>query len=231
MKKYIFISLVALFALVACTKEHASNQKITYYPVVTLEGDDPYCMPVGSKYEDPGFSAVMAGKDVTDQVVVTSNVDASKIGTYAVSYYLVNEDGFSSTKNRQVIVYNPDVKGDISGAYKVQSGSYRLYWSSGAKTGFADFDVDVDYICPGMFKISDLMGGYYDQRAGYGPSYAMSAVLALNADNTLTAFDAYVPGWGDSYDVFEASCDPEAGTISIYLEYAKSMEFHITLAK
>ena len=231
MKKYILISIVALSALVACTKEHATNQKITYYPVVTLEGDDPFCIPIGKQYEDPGFSAIMAGKDVTDQVEVTSSVNSAKPGIYAVSYYLVNEDGFSSTKNRQVIVYDPSIKTDISGSYTVQPGSYRLYWSTGNTTAFDGFGVKISEVCPGMFKISDLLGGYYDQGTGYGSSYAMSAYISPKSDNSLEAFNALVPGWGDSYDVFEGSYDPETGNISIYLEYAGSMEFHITLAK
>lgn len=56
---------------------------------------------------------------------------------------------------------------------------------------------------PGIFKVSDFFGGYYDQRAGYGSSYAMGGYFQLLADNSLVQLSSYVPGWGDSADYCE----------------------------
>ena len=82
----------------------------------------------------------------------------------------------------------------------------------------------------GIFYISDLMGGYYDQRAGYGSKYAMNGYIQLTNDNELFVLSGYVPGWGDSYDDFyDGSYDPDAQTLTYELEYAGSMQFHIIL--
>ncbi|MCS2955955.1 DUF5012 domain-containing protein [Bacteroides thetaiotaomicron] len=35
----------------------------------------------------------------------------------------------------------------------------------------------------------DFLGGWYDQRAGYGPDYAMVGKFELNDDNTITPLE------------------------------------------
>ena len=83
---------------------------------------------------------------------------------------------------------------------------------------------------PGIFKVSDFFGGYYDQRAGYGSSYAMGGYFQLLADNSLVQLSSYVPGWGDSTDYCEdAVYDAASGTISFRVGYAGVMEFTIIL--
>ena len=78
--------------------------------------------------------------------------------------------------------------------------------------------------------MSDMMGGYYDVRAGYGPRYAMTGYIQLTADNEVLALSGIVPGWGDSYDVFyDGSYDPETQTVTYDLDYGGSMQFHIIL--
>ena len=78
--------------------------------------------------------------------------------------------------------------------------------------------------------IRDMMGGYYDVRAGYGPRYAMSGYIQLTGDNEIFALSGIVPGWGDSYDEFyNGSYDPETGTVTYDMDYAGSMQFHIIL--
>ena len=75
------------------------------------------------------------------------------------------------------------------------------------------------------------MGGYYDQRAGYGSDYAMTGYFALNNDNTITALTADVAGWGDSADEINAAYNEATGEIDLEVAYAGSMIFYITLTK
>ncbi len=60
-------------------------------------------------------------EDVTASVIVNSNVDASKIGLYSVSYSAANADGFSSSAKRTVIVYDPAITTNASGSYTVDA--------------------------------------------------------------------------------------------------------------
>ena len=83
---------------------------------------------------------------------------------------------------------------------------------------------------PGIFYVSDMMGGYYDQKAGYGSSYAMTGYFQLLADNSLVLLSSSVEGWGDSATGFkDGKYDPATGEISYVVNYATSMDFVITL--
>ena len=118
-----------------------------------------------------------------------------------------------------VAVCDPTVTTDISGIYTVQTGSYRYWFSSGATVPFADLTVTIRKAASGIFYISDLMGGYYDQRAGYGSKYAMNGYIQLTNENELFVLSGYVPGWGDSYDDFyDGSYDPDAQTLTVAAE-------------
>lgn len=72
---------------------------------------------------------------------------------------------------------------------------------------------------PGIFYVSDMMGGYYDQKAGYGSSYAMTGYFQLLADNSLVLLSSSVEGWGDSATGFkDGKYDPATGEISLRSE-------------
>ena len=73
----------------------------------------------------------------------------------------------------------------------------------------------------GDFYISDFLGGWYDQRAGYGPDYAMVGKSELNDDNSITPLESYVAGWGDSMDqMTNTLLDPATGTLKWTVAYA-----------
>ena len=99
---------------------------MTYYVNFEMNGDDPMLVSVGSSFADPGVVAKEGEEDVTASVIVNSNVDASKIGLYSVSYSAANADGFSSSAKRTVIVYDPAITTNASGSYTVDASvSYR----------------------------------------------------------------------------------------------------------
>jgi len=73
-------------------------------PVIKLNGDLTITMPVGTEFEDPGYTATDDyDGDVTDKVVRSGNVDYSKAGEYKITYSVSDEKGNSSTVTRTLI--------------------------------------------------------------------------------------------------------------------------------
>ena len=131
-------------------------------------------------------------------------------------------------RQREVAVCDPSITTDIEGKYKVQSGSYRDYNS--AQEEFAKYSVTIEKAAPGLFYISDLLGGYYDQGRGYGSQYAMTGYIQLLSDNTIKLLSSHVDGFGDSLDSMEnGKYNPETGEISFDVAYAGQMTFHVVL--
>ncbi|WP_296637773.1 immunoglobulin-like domain-containing protein [Polaribacter sp.] len=70
------------------------NFSDTMVPVITLVGDNPMTIEVGSTFTDPGATALDAGDDdLTSSIVVTGSVDTSTIGTYTVTYNVSDANG------------------------------------------------------------------------------------------------------------------------------------------
>lgn len=227
--------LCAAFMLASCSDSAEEGLvKVTHYATFEVKGLDENgvtLVPVGSVYEDAGCVCMEGTEDITSKVKVYSNVDANVMGVYQVFYSAENVDGFESHATRTVVVYDPSAtERNIGGTYTVASGSYRDY-GPGTKTPFDGYEVELSYIAPGLYYISDYMGGYYDQRAGYGSDYAMHGYLALNNDNTIDYVTADVDGWGDSADDVRASYDEATGEIKLEVDYAGAMTFYITLTK
>ncbi|MCQ2226888.1 MAG: DUF5012 domain-containing protein [Bacteroidales bacterium] len=225
--KSLFALAFAAVAFVGCDKETEGVTGITYYPVLNIEGEQTMVVDKGSSFVDPGYSAVLEGEDVTSQVTVSSNVDTNKSGVYNVSYKVTNADGFTSTVNRKVIVLDPE--NDIEGIYTVAEDSYRDM--DGTITEYGGYEILVIDEEDGSYKFSDLIGGYYDQRAGYGSAYAMEAYIGIEDDNSVTAYDTYVAGWDDSADDVRGSYDASKKSFTLEVDYAGQMTFYITLTK
>ncbi len=221
--------LTSIISLVSCGSDELTDSRITQYVTITLKGGQIYTLPVGTTYQDPGFSATQGTTDVTSSVKVDGTADGSKVGYYPVTYSATNPDGFSSSVTRMVFVYNPKITTDLSGSYKIQSGSYRDY--QGTVTKFSGQVVTLSQVASGVFSISDWLGGYYDQLKGYGSSYAMPGYMGLGADNTFSGLYGHVSAWGDSYDSVSGSYDPATGTVTLDVAYAGKMTFHLILNK
>lgn len=219
--------LVASLGLTSCGDDEYTDTKVTNYVSFDLTKGENYAIPVGTAYQEPGFKATEGTEDVSAKVSVDGTVDKDKVGYYPISYSAVNKEGYSSSVTRNVFVYDPTITTDISGEYTTQPGTQRDY--SGNITAFSGQKVKLEQMAPGIFSITDYMGGYYDQRAGYGASYAMHGYVALNADNTLTALYGHVDGWGDSYDSFSGSYDPATKTVKLSVGYAGVMTFNLIL--
>ena len=74
-------------------------------PVITLNGSEETTAFTNSVYDDAGARAIdnLEG-DITNKIVVSNNVDTSKVGTYTVTYTVSDVFGNTSTKSRTVNV-------------------------------------------------------------------------------------------------------------------------------
>jgi uncharacterized lipoprotein YehR (DUF1307 family) len=229
MKKNILYTM--LFALVALVMTSCGDKKseglsrITYYPSIQLKGDSYLVWEKGVAYEEPGYVSELNGEDVTSQVTVSGAVDVNKSGIYTLTYTTVkNSDGFDASASRTVVVL--DSSSAIEGFYMNQATSNRNGTDYGKN--FQGLVIDNG---DGTISVDDLLGGWYCQRAGYGTKYAMSGVLGVAEDGTLTLIDSYVPGWGDGLDSFEGKFDAATSTINFVCVYAGSLTFTETWVK
>lgn len=229
MKKIIYFAIGAVVAMTlaaSCTKESEGLTRITYYPVLELEGETTMLVDKGSNFAEPGYTATLNGEDVSADVKVESNVNTSKSGIYSVVYSIVNADGFSSVAKRTVIVF--DFEDPVEGIYTVDPSSYRLY--NGAQLAFGRaFQIYVLANGDGTYLVDDILGGWYCQRAGYGTNYAMQATISISG-GSVNLITSYIPGWGDSL-VDWADGSFADGTLSYTAVYVSGMEFHITMSK
>jgi hypothetical protein len=234
--KILFLAVIALgvAGLWSCDKETTAGlTRITYYPTLIVLGDEVAVVEKGTTYVDDGVQAELNGEDVSDQVEVTSNVNTNASGIYTVSYKITNADGFFATASRTVIVSDPAITLDISGTYTVSATSYREVHATGVTVTFGNtFDIEITRVTSGIFFVSDLFGGWYDQRANYGPSYAMTGYILLKTDNTIELLSSHVNGWGDSLDALdEGSYDPNTDAIYWEATYAQAYTWFIDLTK
>lgn len=221
---------LAMVATTSCDDAEYNDIKITYYPQITLDGNSTHVVKIGSPYIDPGYTAIMRGEDVTSQVVVESDVDVDTPGAYTVTYTMTNEDGFSASTSRLVIVSDCDspLESGVEGDYTTDPASYRL--RSGATVKYGDsFDISLTYLGMGIYEVSDLLGGFYCQRAGYGASYNLTGYVSVSTDGSISLFYSYLPGWGDSADALE-DAKFDAGTITWDAVYA-GMDFNVIMTK
>ncbi|MDR2915427.1 MAG: DUF5012 domain-containing protein [Tannerella sp.] len=229
-KYYLIIaSVMLLFA--SCDKETEGVSRTTYYVDLELKGESEMFIPVGTSFTDPGVIAIEGDDDISESVKVSGNVNTNKAGGYRLTYTATNKDGFDVSVERLVIVYDPNFTTDVSGNYTVADGTYRLTPSSGAKISYSGYDVSITQSVPGIFYVSDYLGGYYEYRAGYGVAYSAQGYFLLNEDNTIEFISGNVAGWGDSVSgLIGAKYDPATNTLSWGAEYAK-MIFYVTITK
>ena len=172
-------------------------------------------------------------------LVMTSCGDKKSEGLSRITYYpsiqlkgdsyLVWEKGVAYEEPGYVSELNgEDVTSQVtvSGAVDVnKSGIYTLTYTTVKNSD--GFDASASR----TISVDDLLGGWYCQRAGYGTKYAMSGVLGVAEDGTLTLIDSYVPGWGDGLDSFEGKFDAATSTINFVCVYAGSLTFTETWVK
>ena len=216
MKKslYLIVCAAALLVLGSCQKLTTEGMtRTTYYPIIELEGDNPYVISKGGSYSEPGFIATLNGEDVSSSVKIESDVNTNELGIYTVSYSAVNPDGFSAKETRSVYVTNP--------------GHFDNIYLSSCKMGsrsYADLPIIISEYAPGVYLIEDLCGGYYcyGRYPGYEPTYDFhaEALLVVEDDNSLSIVGKGSWYFVNSFDYsnFYGSYDPETGIIDYFFD-------------
>ncbi|HAH26034.1 MAG TPA: DUF5012 domain-containing protein [Prolixibacteraceae bacterium] len=233
MKKFHYIFIVALILLTYSCKRDLTSEgvsKVTNYVTFNLTAGPTVTFPKGTTYVDPGYKGTEGTTDVTSKIKVTGTVDGNTVGLYTLQYSAVNADGFSSSTERTVIIYDPAApETDLTGDY--------LSDVSRAKPSrsFSGLKVSIQKLAPGFFFVSDFLGGFYDQGSNYnyGPAYAMSGYMQLNADNTLTLVSSHDAGFGDSLDdLTNGIYDPATQGLTWHAFYVGgTYDFTVTLKK
>jgi hypothetical protein len=146
----IFCSLVTLF-LVACNKTNIHNtdeeigiSRVTFFPVLTLNGERYTTIAVGSAFTDPGIVAKEGSADIT--YTKSGSVNTNVPGVYTITYTAVNKDGFPASLVRTVAVYSTDADAaanDLSGTYLRTATGLVSSWSK---------------LAPGVYSVSNPGG-------------------------------------------------------------------------
>jgi len=152
MKKLIIFSFLVAAFMVSCneadivdTDQQVGISKVTYYPILTVTGEEYVTVAKGGTFTDPGATAEAGGASVP--VVASGTVDTNTVGVYVVTYTATNTDGFSASASRFVVVYSTDAGAaaqDLSGNYartsngsvstwtKIAPGTYKVFNPGGA---------------------------------------------------------------------------------------------------
>ncbi len=176
--KYLFIVFSFAVLFVSCEKEYESYVKETPAPHMELIGGNPIVLFKGTPYEDPGIHAIeISNGDTTElEYKVLNEVNVDVTGTYKLQYEVSNSEGYKFYLSRNVSIVS------FTGydVFEIPEGTY-----DGVRVGRGGGDVEIKKLAAGVYQISDLLGGYYDQFVGYGPDYAAPAILVISEDGSV----------------------------------------------
>ena len=149
------LAAVAGIGIISAITADDYNDEIP--PVITINGDNPATVELGTSYSDDGATAVDAFHGSTN-VVASGTVDTSTVGSYTISYSATDLDGNTATASRTVNVVDttsPAVA--ISGDAVVTVELGGTYTESGATASDASGSVSV--ITTGTVD-TDSLGSY-----------------------------------------------------------------------
>lgn len=79
-------------------------------PVITLVGSNPITVVVGNTYSDPGATALdNEDGDITSNIIATSTVNTSVVGSYTVTYNVSDSQGLPATPVTRTVEVIPFV--------------------------------------------------------------------------------------------------------------------------
>jgi len=99
---------------------------------------------LGGTYVDTGATAYdyYYDKNITKNIITTSNVDTSKLGVYYVTYTVTDSAGNTTTKSRKVTVYHPEPKIFLNGGSSMDLLYGTPYVEKGARA-YDEIDGDL----------------------------------------------------------------------------------------
>lgn len=218
-KNIVFLIMLSIITFFSCNDNAENLSRVTYFVDLSINGDKEQVITVGSAYSDLGVVATEGDNDVTDQVITSGSVDTSTPGLYTIKYSATNQDGFDSSTERFVIVVPENLSTiDISGVYNGQREGKQMVPEG----------CEITKISEGVFKATDLFGGYYNLLLGYGSAYALSTYFYLNDDNTYVSV-YNTTAWGP-WDVLNTTYDPDTNTFKHRVQQG-TFGFNVTLTK
>jgi hypothetical protein len=74
-------------------------------PSIQLAGPAQMYVEVYNKFNEPGYTALdNNGGNLTNQVIITSNLDTAKLGQYTITYTIIDGFGLSATASRTITI-------------------------------------------------------------------------------------------------------------------------------
>jgi len=214
--KLLYLMAFTLVLFVSgCDESSSGYTRITYYPTIEVLGNPSVTINVGETYAEEGYYAELDGVDVTDQVVVNSSVNPSKVGIYNITYSASNEDGFSSSASRKVYVVDP-----------VSIATLYFGESETATRHFYDAPIYITDQGDGTYMVDDIIGGlqFHGINPGFEPAYDFhaEAVIKIAADNTVSQVGEtgswYFAGSVDA-KLVNGTFDPDTRTFVLNVDY------------
>jgi hypothetical protein len=156
-------------------------------PVITIAGNNPATVELGSTYTDAGASAVDDSGSVTVRSVGISSVNTNIVGTYTVTYFATDSSGNTATATRTVNVVDttaPVITLTGSATVDVELGS--SYVDAGATV--SDLSGSITPSVSGSVD-TDTVGTY---TITYSASDA-SGNEAVTVSRTVTVIDTTAP--------------------------------------
>ena len=242
MKKIVItLFLFCGILLVSCENDSTANvSRVTYYPLISVVGDDPIFIQKGGTFTDPGAIATEGDNEIPFTTSVIGNyregisIDTNIIDEYSVNYTATNVDGFKASGTRKVYVYN---NGDLVNSLE---GIYTSTVIRGSASPSAQYS-NMEYVLiwkksDGTYEMSDGFGGYYNIGRGYGTAYAGRPVI-ITANN-ITTNDFSIPdfsndGFGGNIVMSEFTVNAESKTITFTSTWDGSSNgtFKVTLTQ
>ncbi len=151
-RKIISLILIAFVAFTSCKKDpiistddQVGISRVTYYPVITLNGSNVVSVVKGTAFADPGATAKVGS--TSTPVTASGTVNINVVGLYTVTYTATNPDGFSASATRTVVVIPAAETPGVN-----LSGNYSSVGTSPGTT-------TITKVAPGVYYMANVWNG------------------------------------------------------------------------
>lgn len=180
-------------------------------PTLLLSGPTTVYFAEGSKYAEPGYSALdKLDGDITDKVEISGDVDFNKSGTYFIQYKVSDSNGYVTKISRKVVVYGgktsdnyDDVEPNGKVVYLTFDDGPGVY--TDRLLGYLDqYNVKATFFVTNQFsKYQNLIGKAY--KKGHKIAVHTYSHQMYTANNNIySSVDAYMQDFNKMQDVIEA---------------------------
>lgn len=137
MKKILSIAVLFSLFLTSCKKDEiistdkqVGSSRVIYFPSVQIKGEKLIILSQGQSFTEPGVTATINGQEV--QYTTEGSVQTATPGVYNLTYTAKNDEGYTSSDWRTVVVIGNDVAlNDFSGTYQ-RPGFAQSVWKKKA---------------------------------------------------------------------------------------------------